>query len=117
MNPCFYIGNRKVGYDEDPLIIAEIGINHNGSLKAAKDMARTAIEAGVDVVKHQTHIVEDEMSQEADKIKIGYIGKTIYQLMKECALNEEEEFELMNYVHDLGGILLAHLSQELQQID
>jgi len=104
MSPFFYIGSRKVGYDEDPLIIAEIGINHNGSLEVAKNMAKTAIEAGVDVVKHQTHIVEDEMSHEADKQAIGYIGKTIYQLMKECSLNEEDELELMNYVHDLAGI-------------
>ncbi|MDA7602387.1 N-acetylneuraminate synthase family protein [Gammaproteobacteria bacterium] len=107
MNPFFYLDNRKVGYDENPLIIAEIGINHNGSLEVAKNMARTAIEAGVDVVKHQTHIVEDEMSQEADKEAIGYIGKTIYQLMKECALNEKDELELMNYVHDLGGIFIS----------
>ena len=103
----FNIGSRRVGYDENPLVIAEIGINHNGSLEIAKKMAKTAIDAGVDVVKHQTHIVEDEMSHEADEEEIGYIGKTIYQLMKECALNKEDEFELMNYVHDLGGLFIS----------
>ena len=107
MKPSFYIDKRKVGYEENPLIIAEIGINHNGSLEVAKKMAKTAIDAGVDIIKHQTHIVEDEMSQEADREKIGYIGKTIYQLMKECALNEKEEYELMKYVHDLGGIFMS----------
>lgn len=107
VNPQIIIGNRQVGLDHDPLVIAEIGINHNGSLEVAKKMAKTAIEAGVDVVKHQTHIVEDEMSPEADIEKIGYIGKSIYQLMEECALSEEDEYELMNYVHDLGGIFLS----------
>jgi len=107
MRPHFNIGSRRVGYDENPLVIAEIGINHNGSLEIAKKMAKTAIDAGVDVVKHQTHIVEDEMSHEADEEEIGYIGKTIYQLMKECALNKEDEFELMNYVHDLGGLFIS----------
>ena len=107
MNPNFYIASRKVGYQEDPLVIAEIGINHNGSLEVAKNMAKTAIDAGVDVIKHQTHIVEDEMSPEADKEEIGYIGKTIFQLMKECALNRDDEFELMKYVHDLGGIFMS----------
>jgi len=107
MHPHFNIGSRRVGYDENPLVIAEIGINHNGSLEIAKKMAKTAIDAGVDVVKHQTHIVEDEMSHEADEEEIGYIGKTIYQLMKECALNKEDEFELMNYVHDLGGLFIS----------
>ena len=56
MNPSFQIGSRTVGYNEDPLIIAEIGINHNGSLGLAKQMAKTAIEAGIEVIKHQTHI-------------------------------------------------------------
>ena len=107
VNPKIVIGDRKVGLDYDPLVIAEIGINHNGSLEVAKKMAKTAIDAGVDVVKHQTHIVEDEMSSEAAKEKIEYIGKSIYQLMEECALSKEDEHELMNYVHDLGGIFLS----------
>ena len=74
----FEIKSRKIGFHHDPLIIAEIGINHEGSLELAKKMADLAIDAGVDVVKHQTHIVEDEMSKEADKDVIEYIGKSIY---------------------------------------
>ena len=106
-NPEILIGKRRVGLDFDPLIIAEIGINHNGSLEVAKKMAKTAIDAGVEVIKHQTHIVEDEMSHEADKNKIDYIGKSIYQLMKECSLSESEEYDLMQYVNELGGIFLS----------
>lgn len=107
MIPSFKIGSRKVGYDEDPLVIAEIGINHNGSLEQAKKMAKSAIDSGIEVIKHQTHIIEDEMSKEADKHKISYIGKTIYQLMKDCALTESEELELKNYITDQGGIFLS----------
>ena len=70
-------------------------------------MAKTAIEAGIEVIKHQTHIVDDEMSKEADKEKIGYIGKSIYQLMKDCALNDSEELELKKYITDLGGIFIS----------
>ena len=107
MNPSINIGTRKISYQENPLVIAEIGINHNGSLEVAKKMAKTAIEAGIEVIKHQTHIVDDEMSKEADKEKIGYIGKSIYQLMKDCALNESEELELKKYITDLGGIFIS----------
>ena len=107
MYPSFKIGSRQVGYDQDPLVIAEIGINHNGSLEQAKKMAKSAIDAGIEVIKHQTHIIEDEMSKEADKDKINYIGKTIYQLMKDCALNEAQELELKNYITDLGGIFIS----------
>ncbi len=55
MNPHFSIAGRKIGYDYDPLIIAEIGINHEGSLAVAKEMVDAAKAAGVEVVKHQTH--------------------------------------------------------------
>jgi sialic acid synthase SpsE len=101
------ISNRKVGYNHNPLVIAEIGINHGGSLEVAKHMVDQAVDAGIEMIKHQTHIVEDEMSQEANKYKVGYIGKTIYELMDECALNEQEEFELKQYVEKKGAIFIS----------
>ena len=98
MNPYIEIAGRKIGVDYNPLVIAEIGINHGGSLKIAKHMVDTAIDAGIEFIKHQTHIVEDEMSPEANKENVDYLGKTIYELMDSCALNETEEFELQQYV-------------------
>ena len=65
------IGNRKIGEDYAPLVIAEIGINHEGSLKTAFEMVDAAYEAGAEVVKHQTHVVEDEMSKAAKKVIPG----------------------------------------------
>lgn len=65
MNSIFEIAGRKIGPDFPPLIIAEIGINHEGSLKVAKEMVDAAKRAGAEVIKHQTHIVEDEMSAAA----------------------------------------------------
>lgn len=107
MNPIIEIAGRKIGYNYDPLVIAEIGINHGGSLDIARNMVDTAIDAGIEIIKHQTHIVEDEMSPMANKDKIGYIGKTIYELMDECALNEQEEFELKQYVESKGIIFIS----------
>ena len=66
-NRTFKIAGRQVGPEYPPLVIAEIGINHEGSLEVAKAMVDAADRAGVEVVKHQTHIVEDEMSPEAKK--------------------------------------------------
>ncbi len=106
-NVEFEIKSRKIGFHHDPLVIAEIGINHGGSLELAKKMADLAIEAGVDVVKHQTHIVEDEMSKEADKDVIEYIGKSIYKLMDDCSLSLDEEIELKDYVESKGCIYLS----------
>ena len=53
----FAIGNRKIGANHPPLVIAEIGINHEGSLKTAFEMVDAAAAAGVEVLKHQTGCV------------------------------------------------------------
>ena len=85
MAPYIDIKDRRISYDHDPVVIAEIGINHGGSLDVAKNMVDTAIDSGIEIIKHQTHIVQDEMSKEANKDIVDYIGKTLYELMDECS--------------------------------
>ncbi|MGW8121972.1 N-acetylneuraminate synthase family protein [Roseivirga echinicomitans] len=103
----FEIQGRKIGYDYDPLVIAEIGINHGGSLSVAKEMVDAAARAGVEIVKHQTHIIEDEMSSEARSIKPGNADISIYEIMKSCALTEDEEIEMQRYVNSKGMIFIS----------
>ncbi len=88
--------NIKLG--GTPVVIAEIGINHNGCLDTAIKMADLAIKNGADIVKHQTHFVDDEMSLEAQKMKVSYIGDSIWNLMKNCALKKDEEVKLKEFV-------------------
>ena len=107
MNPFVEIGNRKVGIDFPPLVIAEIGINHEGSLKTAFDMVDSAFRAGVEVVKHQTHIVDDEMTAAAKNVVPGNAKDSIYNIMKRCSLGEEDEIQLKNYVESKGMIFLS----------
>lgn len=106
-SPVFQIKDRKIGADFPPLVIAEIGINHEGSLKVAKQMVDAAFKAGIEVVKHQTHIVEDEMSSAAKKVIPGNANVSIYDIMERCALNEEDELELKNYVESKGMIFIS----------
>ena len=103
----FKIGDRKVGINQLPLVIAEMGINHNGSLDVAKKMVDAAISSGIEIIKHQTHIVEDEMSREAMKVIPGNSDKSIYEIINECALDEEEEIELKDYVTKRGKIFIS----------
>jgi len=99
MNNYIKISNRKIGYKFSPLVIAEIGINHGGSLKEAYKLVDAAKKAGVEIVKHQTHIVDDEMSLRAKKVFPGNSPyKSIYSIMEECALSEDDEIKLQNYV-------------------
>ncbi|MFC5190272.1 N-acetylneuraminate synthase family protein [Algoriphagus aquatilis] len=106
-HPSFSIAGRMVGYDYPPLVIAEIGINHEGSLEVAKAMVDAAHRAGAEVVKHQTHIVEDEMSGAAKKTIPGNAKVSIYEIMERCALNESDELALKNYVESKGMIFIS----------
>jgi N-acetylneuraminate synthase len=107
MNPYIEIAGRKIGIDYPPLIIAEIGINHEGSLQVAKEMVDAAHKAGVEVVKHQTHIVEDEMSGAAKKVIPGNANVSIYEIMERCSLSEADELEFKKYVESKGMIFIS----------
>lgn len=105
--PVIDIAGRLVGPDYPPLVIAEIGINHEGDIQTAFDMVDAAHRAGVEVVKHQTHIVEDEMSGAAKKVIPGNADVSIYEIMRRCALDEDEELALKNYVESKGMIFIS----------
>ena len=101
------IAGRKIGEGFPPVVIAEIGINHEGSLSVAKEMVDAAFRAGVEIVKHQTHIVEDEMSGAAKKVVPGNADVSIYEIMERCSLDESEELELKEYVESKGMIFIS----------
>lgn len=103
----FRIGNIEVGEGCEPLVIPEIGINHNGDLEVAKEMVLAAHRAGAKLIKHQTHIVDDEMSHLAKKVIPGNADISIYEIMKKAALSEEDEYELMKYTESLGMEFLS----------
>ena len=101
------ICNRDIGENHPPLVIVEIGINHEGSLETAFKMVDAAYRAGAEIIKHQTHIVEDEMSGEARKVIPGNADVSIYDIMERCALNEDDEIKLKEYVDSKGMIFIS----------
>ena len=101
------IGQREIGPDHPPLVIAEIGINHGGSLAVAKEMVRLAAASGCECIKHQTHIVEDEMTDEAKHIFPPNADVSIWDVMARCALSLDAERELKVYTEGLGLIYLS----------
>lgn len=107
MKKYIEISGRRIGEDYKPIVIAEIGINHNGNLQTAKEMVDAAYDAGCEIIKHQTHIVNDEMSHEAKKVIPGNATISIYDIMKKCALSEKDEIELKKYVEAKGMIFLS----------
>ena len=101
------IGNRIVAHDQPPLVIAEIGINHGGSLDVAKEMVRLAATSGCECIKHQTHFPEDEMTDEAKSIFPPNADVSIWEVMARCALSAEDEIALKDYTESLGLIYLS----------
>lgn len=105
--PEINIAGRMTGEDYPPLVIAEIGINHGGDVDVAVAMADAAIDAGAEIIKHQTHVVEDEMSDEARSIIPGNADISIFEIMSQCALSEPDEWKLMQHVHSRKAIFIS----------
>jgi N-acetylneuraminate synthase len=94
-----------VGPNEPPLVIAEIGINHEGSFEKAVRMVDDAAAAGFEVAKFQCHVIEDEMIP--NDVIPGNAKESIWDIMKRCALSEAEDNELKAYVEKKGMIYLS----------
>ncbi|MDP7195138.1 MAG: N-acetylneuraminate synthase family protein, partial [SAR202 cluster bacterium] len=107
VNPFIEIEGIKIGENYPPLIIPEIGINHGGKLETAIKMVDSAKKAGAKIIKHQTHIPDDEMSEEAKKVKPGNSSSDIYSIINKCSLSEENEFKLYAYVKSKKMIFLS----------
>ncbi len=103
----FKIADRVIGDNQPPVVIAEVGINHGGSIELAIHMADAAIDAGAEIIKHQTHVVEDEMSEEAKSVVPVHANLSIYEIMSRCALSEDDELKLMRHVNSRGSIFIS----------
>lgn len=108
MKPHIKINARKIGEDHPPFVIAEIGINHNGSLARAKQMIRDAKKAGAECVKFQGHVLEDEMLEKEARKTIPANSKvSIWEVMARCALSEKQERELKAYTEKHKMLFLS----------
>ena len=81
------IGDRRVGDGHPAVIVAEIGINHEGSLEKAVRMVDDAHAAGCECVKFQCHVIDDEMIP--NSVVPGNATESIWDIMSRCALRAE----------------------------
>ena len=70
-------------------------------------MVDAAKAAGVEMVKHQTHIVADEMAGAAKQVIPGNADVSIYTIMERCALNEADELKMKQHTEALGMIWIS----------
>ena len=103
----FKISKRIVSENSPPLIIPEIGINHYGNLDMAIYLADCAIKNGAEIIKHQTHIPDDEMSFEARRVIPENAKTSIYNIIKKNCLTEDQEIKFCNYVRSKKIIYIS----------
>lgn len=75
------IGKRLVGPGEPAYIVAEMGVNHNGSFSQARAMVRAAIQAGVDAIKFQTFKADDFLRSKKEYYTYGEQGRLVKESM------------------------------------
>jgi len=93
-----YIGKRLIGAGQPAFIIAEIGINHNGSIEIAKKLIDVAVEAGCDAVKFQKRTVSVVYS-EAELLtpRESVFGNTNGDLKRGLEFGESQYAEIASY--------------------
>ena len=103
--PELRIGERRIGDDHPPLVIAEVGINHEGDMAKALRMVEDAHAVGAECVKFQCHVIDDEMIP--NQVVPGNASESIWDIMSRCALEESEERCLKQAVESKGMIYLS----------
>lgn len=114
---CVKIGNKTVGDGYPCFIIAEIGINHNGSVSLAKKMIDIAVTTGCDAVKFQKRTVDVVYTkEELAKERTSVFGKTNGDLKRGLEFGEEEYREIDDYCRQHGIMWFASCWDE-QSVD
>lgn len=103
------------------LIIAEAGVNHNGSIELAKKLVDAAALAGVDYVKFQSFKAENLVSKDAKKAEYQQINMADgddlqFTMLKKLELSPEQHIELIAYCNE-KGIKFFSTAFDLESID
>lgn len=111
--------NEDVETDEPTFIIAEAGVNHNGSLDLAKKLVNAAKESGADAIKFQTFKTEDLVTKDAKKAE--YQNKTTrensqYEMIKKLELSDDDFRELALYA-DKKGIMFLSTPFDIESVN
>ena len=105
----FAIAGRDIGPTEPCFIIAEIGVNHNGSVALAKELIDCAVEAGADCVKFQMRDMNSLYvnSGKSDDASADLGAQYILEILERSNLSKEQMSEVLSYAHSKGIIPLC----------
>ncbi|MCB0354684.1 MAG: N-acetylneuraminate synthase family protein, partial [Bdellovibrionales bacterium] len=103
------IGDRTVGVGHPPLLIAEIGINHNGEIERAKTLIRAAKKCGAHAVKFQKRNLEEiytrDILEHLESYEQGF--QYLIPILRRFELSNFEMRELKVFAESLGLLFLC----------
>jgi N,N'-diacetyllegionaminate synthase len=103
-----FIGEKAVGCGSGIFIVAEIGINHNGSFSQAEKLIDAAVEAGADAVKFQSFRVDKLLIASRDRYAQQAEGaESAYQMLRRCELSWEDQAKLKKHADARGIIFIS----------
>ena len=100
------IAGRKVGPEHPPLVMAEVGINHEGDVNKALQLVDAAAAVGAELVKFQCHITEKEMVP-TDMTPGKISSEKLWDIIKRCELTADEERRVQAHCASKGVIYLS----------
>lgn len=105
------IAGRRIGPGHPCFIIAEAGVNHNGSLDMARQMVDVAVGAGADAIKFQTFKTENLISQDAPKaayqLETTGGAESQFAMLKALELPPEAFGQLMTHCQERNILFLS----------
>lgn len=111
------IGDRLVGEGQPCFIVAEAGVNHNGSLALARQLVNAAVEAGADAVKFQTFKAERVLTPDAPKAEYQKqttgAAESQFEMIRRLELSFEAHRDLMRLCQDKGILFMSSPFDEL----
>jgi N-acetylneuraminate synthase len=103
---AFEIAGRRVSSEDPPLVMAEVGINHEGQIDKALQLVDAAAAAGAELVKFQCHITEQEMVP-TDMTPGDISTEKLWDIIKRCELTADEERQVQAHCAARGVIYLS----------
>lgn len=117
MSKCVKIADKIIGDGHPCFIIAEIGINHNGSVALAKKMIDIAVTTGCDAVKFQKRTVDVVYTkEELAKERKSVFGETNGDLKRGLEFSKKQYYEIDAYCRERGILWFASCWDE-QSVD
>jgi N,N'-diacetyllegionaminate synthase len=102
------IGPKVVGTGSKVFVVAEIGINHNGSVSQAEKLIDAAAQSGADAVKFQSFHADRLLVPSRDRYAQQMDGvESAYQMLHRCELSFEDQEKLKNHADERGVLFLS----------